>query len=186
MKKYQFKHNANRMHEAFMIEEETGYKVVARIIFETLVATCTEKDLKEAGDEVPEELMKKTTALERIINTTADDQEQLYAIFSFMIYHEKTLYVLQKQAETEKRLSDESIISKLRDGALDVFDGINKDLLESKIEDFIREKRSEFKAFDRLKKQVINSNYDFMLFSAIIDGDYEYVIDTLDKTVADV
>lgn len=186
MKKYQFKHDANRMHEAFMIEEETGHKLVARIIFETLVASCIEKDLKEAGDDIPVELMKKTATLERIINTTPNDQEQLYTIFSFMIYHEKTLYILNKQTETEERLADDSIIGKLRDGALSAFDGLNKDLLESKIQDFIREKKSEFKAFERLKKQVINSNYDFMLFSAIIDGDYEYVIDTVDKTMADV
>lgn len=183
---YKFKHDSNEMHDAFCLTEDVTQNIICRIIFESTKANLLEKDFKDAGEEVPSELMKKTSVLETIIKTVDNKQEEIFAIFSFLIWHEKANYVWQKRVQTYEKLGDNRIMDKLKEGALDSFPGLDLSILEDKIKGFVKEKMAEFKRFDRLTKQIVNSNYDFVLFKAIIDGECDYVIDVVNDTMADV
>jgi hypothetical protein len=77
-------------------------------------------------------------------------------------------------------------MDKLKEGASEVFSHISESVLQNKIDEFAKEKMAEFKGYNRIVKQVINSNYDFDLFSAIIDHDFDYVSDVVDKAVQEV
>jgi hypothetical protein len=183
---YLFNHEDKEMHVAFCIDQETADKIIGRIIFETLKSNCIERDFEEIGEEPPATLMKKTSVLETVLKSITSKQEELFAAFFFLVWHEKTNYVWRKQLEVKEKLSSSVLMDKLKEGASEVFAHISQSVLQNKIDEFAKEKMAEFKGYNRIVKQVINSNYDFDLFSAIIDHDFDYVSDVVDKAVQDV
>jgi hypothetical protein len=189
-----FNHKEQAVEKAFGLESvESGKEIIGRIIFETIKAHLSIEELVKLEEKLPANLTTKTGVLEAVLKGVQSESEKAYALYSFTIYHEKVKYI---RTEYEK-ITDKGRMDHFKDKVFNDpnvkdliqnlgLDGDIDDILRDKLELFEAVKLKEFKGYLRLQRQVENSGYDFALFKAIIDSDFEYIVDIIDDTVKEL
>lgn len=178
-----FNHSSNHVHEAFNLTKEVADNTLTRITYEALKCHLIAQDFEDNGENIPELLHKKTKVLEDLIKTTNSDSELIYMSFSFLVWFEKVNQLYGKVTGIREAFTTGEMKDKLFSAAKEALPDHLADSIESRLDGFIDNKISGIRRFERLIREVKNSNYDYQLFLAIIDGDHDYVHDIVADTI---
>lgn len=183
----QFNHDGVEMYESFNLTKEQANRLESVIVFESIVARSIIKhDYNGEERTAPRALRTKTGILARSLKYASTEMERLFLSFLFHTRAEVSNTVIAATEAFDSASQDYKLRSKLIEAAQDHFgDSMSREAIEKHLDNMMEKQARPLKAFRKLIRQVENSNYDFNLFTAMIDEDEAstYVMDILEDSM---
>lgn len=183
----QFNHDGIEMYESFNLTQEQAHRLETAIIFESIVArSIVQRDYKGEERTAPRVLRTKTGVLSRSLKYASTEMERLFMTFLFATRAEMTNTLVAAVEAFDEASQDYKLRSKLIEAAQNHFgDSMTRDAIEKHLENMMEKQARPLKPFRKLIRQVENSNYDFMLFKAMIDEEESsrYVLEIVEDSM---
>lgn len=187
MEKIQFNHGSSEIYESFGLTKEEAHRLESVIVFESIVArSILHRDYKDDEKSAPRVLRTKTGVLSRSLQHANTEMERLFMTFLFSLRSEAANTILAALEAFDQASQDRTLKAKLVEAAKDHFgDAMSKEKIEQHLDNMMSKQSRPLKPFKKLVRQVENSNYDFMLFKALIDEEEssEYVMEVMEDTL---
>lgn len=187
MEKISFNHDGIEMYESFNLTKEQANRLESVIVFESIVARSIIKhDYNGEERTAPRALRTKTGILARSLKYASTEMERLFLSFLFHTRAEVSNIVIAAVEAFDEASQDYNLRSKLIEAAQNHFgESMSRQAIEKHLEDMMEKQARPLKAFRKLVRQVENANYDFNLFTAMIDEDEAstYVMDILEDSM---
>lgn len=187
MEKISFNHDGIEMYESFNLTKEQANRLESVIVFESIVARSIIKhDYNGEERTAPRALRTKTGILARSLKYASTEMERLFLSFLFHTRAEVSNMVIAAVEAFDEASQDYNLRSKLIEAAQNHFgESMSRQAIEKHLEDMMEKQARPLKAFRKLVRQVENANYDFNLFTAMIDEDEAstYVMDILEDSM---
>jgi len=187
MEKISFNHDGVEMYESFNLTKEQANRLESVIVFESIVARSIIKhDYNGEERTAPRALRTKTGILARSLKYASTEMERLFLSFLFHTRAEVSNTIIAAVEAFDTASQDYKLRSKLIEAAQDHFgDSMSRQAIEKHLDDMMEKQARPLKGFRKLVRQVENSNYDFNLFTAMIDEEEAstYVMDILEDSM---
>ena len=183
----QFNHDGIEMYESFNLTKEQANRLESVIVLESIVArSIISQDYNGEERSAPRALRTKTGVLSRSLKYANTEMEKLFLAFLFHTRAEVSNTIIAAVEAFDVASQDYKLRSKLVEAAQDHFgDSMSREAIEKHLDNMMEKQARPLKGFKKLIRQVENSNYDFNLFTAMIDEDEAstYVMDILEDSM---